>query len=330
MNVKNQPSKPKLRTWASVISGSLAATGAVFFTNMPETIKTRMQLDGEASIRNGVGTKKQYSNIFDAYKKIIRQEGFKALQAGLGPAIGIQVIMNGLRLGLFEPIQHTIRNLTNCREQSTLNKVFSGAMSGVIGVTISSPLYLAKNRLQAQSNYFHAAEEHHYKNTIDCLKKIYQRSGIFGLFYGVTAALPRVIVGSATQLTTYDKLKEFSIQSLNLRDGLPAHLFASFISSLFTVTMMNPFDVISTRIYQSSGRQTVYNGVIDCCKKTVRTEGWRALQNGWLALYLRLGPHTIITFVFLEKIRAWFLTFDRFSTNPQPIPIDVLVNSDAS
>ncbi|CAF4356389.1 unnamed protein product, partial [Rotaria magnacalcarata] len=68
------------------------------------------------------------------------QEGFKALHAGLGPAIGIQVIMNGLRLGLFEPIQHIIRNLTNCREHNTLNKVVSGAMSGVIGVTISSPL----------------------------------------------------------------------------------------------------------------------------------------------------------------------------------------------
>lgn len=190
--------------------------------------------------------------------------------------------------------------------------------------------YLAKSRLQAQSNYFHAAEEHHYKNTIDCLKKIYRRGGIIGLFHGVTASLPRVIAGSATQLTTYDKLKEFSIKNLNFEDGFPAHLFASFISSLFTVTMMNPFDVISTRIYQSSGRQTVYYGVIDCCMKTVRAEGWKALQKGWVALYLRLGPHTILTFVFLEKIRAWFLTFDSMSTKPQVIPMDVLVNSDAS
>ena len=46
MNVKNQPPRPKLRTWASIASGSVAATGAVFITNMPETIKTRMQLDG--------------------------------------------------------------------------------------------------------------------------------------------------------------------------------------------------------------------------------------------------------------------------------------------
>jgi len=179
MNVKNQQSKPRLRTWASVGSGSLAATGAVFITNMPETIKTRMQLDGEASKTSGVSTGKQYANIFDAYKKIVRQEGFKALQAGLGPAIGIQVIMNGLRLGLFEPIQRINRDITKCGEHNVLNKVVSGAISGAIGVTASSPLYLAKNRLQAQSAYFHAAEEHHYKNTMDCLTKIFRQNGFF-------------------------------------------------------------------------------------------------------------------------------------------------------
>jgi solute carrier family 25 protein 34/35 len=140
MNVKNQQSTPRLRTWASLVSGSLAGTGAVFFTNMPETIKTRMQLDGEASTRNGISTGKQYANIFDAYKKIVRNEGFKALQAGLGPAIGIQIVMNGLRLGLFEPIQKINRDLTKCNEQNVLNKVISGATSGAIGVTISSPL----------------------------------------------------------------------------------------------------------------------------------------------------------------------------------------------
>jgi solute carrier family 25 protein 34/35 len=140
MNVTNQQSKPRLRTWASIGSGSLAATGAVFITNMPETIKTRMQLDGEASKQSGRSKGRQYANIFDAYKKIVRQEGFRALQAGLGPAIGIQMIMNGLRLGLFEPIQRINRNLTQCGEQNVLNKVVSGAISGALGVTVSSPL----------------------------------------------------------------------------------------------------------------------------------------------------------------------------------------------
>lgn len=200
----------------------------------------------------------------------------------------------------------------------------------MLKVILFSCSYLAKNRLQAQSNHFQAAEQHNYKNTLDCLTKVYRQNGFFGLFYGVTGALPRVVVASATQLTTYDKLKELAIKKFQLRDGFPAHLFASFVSSIFTVTMMNPFDVISTRIYQSSGRQTVYHGVIDCFRKTIRTEGWTAIQKGWLALYFRLGPHTILSFIFLEKIRAWFLTLDAFRNNPQPLPTDVVINSDAT
>lgn len=140
MNSTNQRPKPILRTWASVASGSLAATGAVFISNMPETIKTRMQLDGEASIQSSGKTPKQYANVFDAYKKIIRQEGIRGLQAGLGPAIGIQVIMNGLRLGLFEPIQRIIKDITNCDDRNLFKKVIAGAISGAIGVTVSSPL----------------------------------------------------------------------------------------------------------------------------------------------------------------------------------------------
>lgn len=175
-----------------------------------------------------------------------------------------------------------------------------------------------------------AAEQHRYKNTFDCLHQIYTKSGIAGLFHGVFAALPRVIVGSATQLTTYDRLKVFATESLELENGFPAHFFASFISSLFTVTMMNPFDVVSTRIYQSSGRATVYKGVLDCFRQTIRNEGWLALQKGWLALYLRLGPHTILTFVFLEKIRARLLTIDTFTQKSQTIPVDIIVDSDSS
>lgn len=169
---------------------------------------------------------------------------------------------------------------------------------------------------------------HHYKNTWDCLKQIYRQNGFFGLYHGVFAALPRVIVGSATQLTLYDKFKELASDRFGLSDGFPAHLFASFISSLFTVTIMNPFDVISTRIYQSSGRQTVYHGVFDCFRKTVRTEGWTALQKGWLALYLRLGPHTVLTFIFLEKIRAWFYKFDTFTNKSHATPLNVTVKSE--
>jgi len=75
---------------------------------------------------------------------------------------------------------------------------------------------------------------------------------------------------------------------------------------------MNPFDVVSTRLYQSGGRATSYAGPLDCARQTLRAEGWRAFFKGWTAQYLRLGPHTVLTFVALEAFKPAFLAVDAF------------------
>ena len=46
-----------------------------------------------------------------------------------------------------------------------------------------------------------------------------------------------------------------------------------------------------------------YRSNWDCLVQTVRVEGVRGLYKGWLATWLRLGPHTIVTFVMLEQLR---------------------------
>jgi dicarboxylate transporter 10 len=37
-----------------------------------------------------------------------------------------------------------------------------------------------------------------------------------------------------------------------------------------------------------------------------RTEGPLSLFKGWVPAFTRLGPHTILTFVILEQIRAFY------------------------
>jgi hypothetical protein len=63
----------------------------------------------------------------------------------------------------------------------------------------------------------------------------------------------------------------------------------------------------------------MYKNVTDCFVKTVKAEGWRALEKGWLPLYARLGPQTMLTFVFWEATQKWFY---RFSSFPSDIVID--------
>ena len=39
---------------------------------------------------------------------------------------------------------------------------------------------------------------------------------------------------------------------------------------------------------------------------TVRQEGPQALLKGWVPAYVRLGPHTIITFLALEQLKRLY------------------------
>lgn len=49
-----------------------------------------------------------------------------------------------------------------------------------------------------------------------------------------------------------------------------------------------------------------YKGATDCLVKLVKNEGVFALWKGFTPYFLRLGPHTILTFLFLEQLNKLF------------------------
>lgn len=47
-----------------------------------------------------------------------------------------------------------------------------------------------------------------------------------------------------------------------------------------------------------------FKGAIDVLTKVVRNEGLFALWKGFFPYYARLGPHTVLTFIFLEQMTS--------------------------
>lgn len=69
--------------------------------------------------------------------------------------------------------------------------------------------------------------------------------------------------------------------------------------------MVNPIDVVTTRMYNSA----LYPSLWSCVRATAGTEGLLAFYKGLSALYLRLFPHTILTFVFWEQLKTLYVQF---------------------
>jgi solute carrier family 25, member 34/35 len=291
-------SKPPLSLFASFATGSIAACTAVLYSNMAETVKTRLQLDGEGGV-----LPRQYRGVTDAALQIYKAEGIRGLHRGLVAALYYQTVMNGTRLGLYEPIQRVTRPILG--ESEVLVRLIAASTSGGLGATLASPLYLVKTRLQAEGANFHARERHGYTGMADGLFRVWKTEGFKGLFRGVSGAVPRVMVGSSAQLLSYDGSTHLLKKHLQMTPG--GHslvLTASLLSSFVTVTLMNPLDVVSSRLYQSAGKATKYNGIADCALQTLKAEGYMGFMKGWSAQFVRLMPHSVISLWTWEFLKA--------------------------
>jgi len=295
--------------------GAVSTSMACIFTNPLEVVKTRLQLQGELQSRGHYTI--HYRGVLHAFYAIAEADGVPALQRGLIPALLYQVFLNGPRLGAYQVLENV--GFTKDRKDGKIifyRSVFAGAISGAFGAFVASPFYLAKTRLQARAAASVAVGfQHKQTNLAEALKDVYRKGGFLGLWAGVNAAVPRVMVGSAAQLTTFSAAKQ-RIDAAAIFP-YPNHILCVFLSSclsgLAVVVFMTPFDVISTRLYNqpSTGgsEKLYYKGFWDCAIKMRRTEGMLAFYKGWTASLLRSAPHTVLSLIFWDELRKAYFQF---------------------
>ncbi|XP_076634934.1 solute carrier family 25 member 35 [Colletes latitarsis] len=286
--------------------GALAAVGAGFFTNPIDVIKVRLQLQGELEARNSY--KKIYKNTLHAGYLIAKHEGVLALQAGIVPALYFQVVLNGIRLGVYN-VSKKYNLITNKKGDTNILKtaIVSGT-AGSIGAILGSPFYMLKTQLQSQSAQTIAVGyQHNHLGTWRAFKSLWKEGGIIALYRGWYANIPRVFIGSATQLTTFGLAADW-LRSLHICPDKPILLtfLASVIGGSCVALTMQPFDVLATRLYNqqtdAGGKGSLYNGLLDALIKIFRKEGLTGLYKGIFPTWMRIAPHTVLCLVFYEKL----------------------------
>ncbi|WWD07259.1 hypothetical protein V865_005356 [Kwoniella europaea PYCC6329] len=313
------PTKPvqaPLTLAESFLCGGLAGCGAVTISNIPETMKTRLQLQGELQ-RHNPGAPRVYNNVFDVFVKTWRNEGIRGLQRGLVPAYGYQILLNGSRLGFYEPVRRTFNRAIGRKptEGVVTTAIAAGAVTGCIGAALGSPLFLVKARIQAYSPALPVGAQHYYKGSYDALSTIVKSDGILGLWRGVNTAILRTAMGSSVQLPSYNLGKHYLTKWGMKDDSFWTFFLASSLSGVCVCIMMQPADTALTRMYNQNTikdpitgkvRGALYQSPIDCLWKTFKAEGIAGWYKGTTAHFLRITPHTICTLVFNELIMAQY------------------------
>merc|ERR1712227_744443 len=164
----------------NLASGGLAAAGSLCIVYPLDYARTRLAYD--------VGSgKKTLDGLFDCLKKTAAGPGGSfSLYAGFGVSLGGIIPYRGFQLGAFDTIVG-LNPWKNDTGMMGLASTFAAAQTAIImGAGISYPFDTVRRRLQMQAEK--PVEQHIYKGTADCLKKIASEEGVAaGLYKGFIA-----------------------------------------------------------------------------------------------------------------------------------------------
>ena len=163
----------------SLSSGALAS----IVGNPADLALVRMQADSnlpEAQRRN-------YTSVFNAISRIIKEEGVLTLWRGSTPTVFRAMSMN---LGMLAPYDQAKETLTRIYGDSEAVRISSSLIAAFFACTFSLPFDNIKTKYQKMVK--NADGSMPYKNFFDCFSTSFRREGVLGLYVGFATYLARV------------------------------------------------------------------------------------------------------------------------------------------
>jgi solute carrier family 25 (mitochondrial dicarboxylate transporter), member 10 len=205
------------------------------------------------------------------------------------------------RFGIYEELKSRVAPKSSSSKKKNTQPslptlIAIASISGFAGGVAGNPADLVNVRMQNDAA-LPLAQRRNYRHAIDGIIRMSREEGVKSLWRGVGPNSARAVLMTASQLASYDFFKQIFMSHLHMDDNLQTHFTASFTAGFVATTVCSPFDVLKTRVMSMSGKQSLVEMIAD----TFKTEGWTWMFRGWVPSFIRLGPHTIATFLFLEQ-----------------------------
>ncbi|TGZ81363.1 mitochondrial carrier [Ascodesmis nigricans] len=286
--------------------GGSASCMAACITHPLDLVKVRLQTAAQSGAR---------PKMISTFSSILRNEGFLAIYSGLSASLLRQATYSTTRFGAYEEMKSRLK--TPSGERPSFGQlVFMACASGWLGGLAGNPADVINVRMQNDSS-LPASKRRNYSHAIDGLIRMSREEGITSLFRGAWPNTFRAALMTASQLATYDEAKILLIRYTPLDEGLLLHFSASLLSGLVATTICSPVDVVKTRVMSSHDK----HGMLHLLKETTRREGWGWMFRGWVPSFIRLGPHTIFTFIALEQHKKMWRYMHPLRAEEETVPV---------
>ncbi|KAK4635718.1 Mitochondrial dicarboxylate transporter [Fulvia fulva] len=247
-------------------------------------LKVRLQMQPNDASKKG---------MVQMFSHILRTDGVPGLYRGLTAALLRQITYSTTRFGVYEELKQRFSGDT---QPSFAVLVAMASTSGFLGGVAGNPADIMNVRMQNDAA-LPKEQRRNYKHAIDGLIRMSRDEGLSSLFRGVWPNSMRAVLMTASQLASYDVFKRQILEHTSMGDNLATHFSASLMAGFVATTVCSPVDVIKTRVMGAHTQE----GIVSLVTRITASEGLIWMFKGWVPSFIRLGPHTIATFLFLEQ-----------------------------
>lgn len=257
-----------------------------------------------------------FSGTLDAFIKIVRNEGIKALWSGLPPTLVMAVPATVIYFTCYDQLCAAVR--VKMGDHAQMAPLLAGAVARVGAATVISPLELMRTKLQSQKLS--------YRELTNCVRLAVETEGWRSLWRALGPTLLRDVPFSAMYWYNYERSKSWLCERYNTREPT---LAISFISGAASGTIASivtlPFDVVKTRRQVELGELQAMNlsskassSTISVMRKIVAQHGFGGLFAGFLPRVVKVAPACAIMISSYELGKAFFRKHNQERTHRAP------------
>ncbi|PKI59442.1 hypothetical protein CRG98_020201 [Punica granatum] len=179
-----------------IASGAFAGAFATALTNPVEVIKVRLQMNPGAREGGPLGE----------VRKIVSEEGVKALWKGVGPAMARAAALTASQLATYDEFKGMLMRWTPMEDGFQLHLI-SSIVAGTISTLITAPMDMVKTRLMLQRESKGVGK---YRNGFHCAYQVVLTEGTRALYKGGFAIFARLGPQTTITFVLCEKLRELA------------------------------------------------------------------------------------------------------------------------
>ncbi|CAH1645513.1 unnamed protein product [Spodoptera littoralis] len=287
MGVQKDSAGPKEVRVSRWYFGGLSSAGAACVTHPLDLLKVQMQTQKGKNI-----SMSQLVGI------VVKNDGVFGLYNGISASLLRQLTYSTVRFGIYEVAKQHFTPKDGKPIPFYMSTLIAG-VGGFAGGFMGNPADLINVRMQNDVK-LPPEQRRNYKNAVHGLWRVVATEGITRLWAGASMTCSRAALMTIGQVAFYDQIKLLLLSTSFFQENVVTHVTASLLAGGVATTMTQPVDVLKTRVMNAKPGE--FKGIFDVVFKTAK-EGPLAFFKGYIPAFVRLAPHTILTFVFLEQLR---------------------------